>query len=67
MFRCGRYVLTDIQLGYWGTIMVMIKIQIGLGVISIPFLFMVVGMVPGVLLFLFLAIVVTCEFVASYS
>jgi len=37
----------------------MVKTQIGLGVISIPFLFMVVGMIPGVLLFTFVAVAVT--------
>lgn len=40
----------------------MTKANIGLGVLSIPFVFMEVGMVPGVILLLVLALIVMCEF-----
>lgn len=39
----------------------MTKANIGLGVLSIPFVFMEVGMVPGVILLLVLALIVMCE------
>lgn len=37
----------------------MIKVNIGLGVLAIPFLFQVVGMVPGIILFLAVAVLIT--------
>lgn len=43
-----------------GTLVVMLKTQIGLGVLSVPFLFQVMGMVPGVIAFTVVAICVTC-------
>ncbi|KAL3443725.1 transmembrane amino acid transporter protein-domain-containing protein [Aspergillus insuetus] len=38
------------SLGFLGTIVLMMKAQIGLGVLSIPYIFDSVGMIPGVLL-----------------
>lgn len=38
------------QLGWVGTIVLMVKAQVGLGVLSVPAVFDSVGMIPGVLL-----------------
>lgn len=40
----------------------MTKANIGLGVLSIPFVFMEVGMVPGVILLLVINLIIMCEF-----
>jgi amino acid permease len=39
----------------------MTKANIGLGVLSIPFVFMEVGMVPGVILLLVINLIIMCE------
>lgn len=44
----------------------MTKANIGLGVLSIPFVFMEVGMVPGVILLLILALIVMCEWLTLF-
>lgn len=56
MFCCEIYLhakssisLTIHQLGLVGTAVLMMKTQIGLGVLSIPSAFNVLGMVPGVI------------------
>jgi len=48
-------------MGYIATIFVMIKTNIGLGVLAMPFLFNVIGMVPGILLFGFMGVIFICE------
>lgn len=39
----------------------MTKANVGLGVLSIPFTFMLVGMAPGIILLFVLACIVVCE------
>lgn len=43
----------------------MTKANIGLGVLSIPFVFMEIGMIPGVLLLLILALIVMCKWLTG--
>lgn len=40
----------------------MIKTNIGLGVLAMPFLFHVIGMVPGILLFGFMGVIFICAY-----
>lgn len=49
-------------MGVWATLVVMLKTQIGLGVLSVPFLFQVIGMVPGVIAFTVTAVCITCTY-----
>ncbi len=44
------------QVGWKGTTVLMLKTQIGLGVLSIPEVFNVLGLIPGVILLLVIAI-----------
>lgn len=39
----------------------MTKANIGLGVLSIPFVFMELGMVPGVIILLVINLIIMCE------
>jgi hypothetical protein len=48
-----------LQVGWQGTAFLMMKTQIGLGVLSIPLVFDVLGMVPGVICLLIIAIITT--------
>lgn len=41
--------LINLQLGWKGTTLVMLKTQIGLGVLTIPEVFSVLGLIPGVI------------------
>lgn len=45
-----------------GAFVLMTKANIGLGVLSIPFVFMLVGVVPGVILLFVLNLIVMCKF-----
>ncbi|KAL2207215.1 hypothetical protein CC79DRAFT_704940 [Sarocladium strictum] len=47
------------SLGWIATVVVMLKIQIGLGVLSLPFVFDTIGMIPGVILLLVVGIIAT--------
>lgn len=44
-----------------GAFVLMTKANIGLGVLSIPFVFMLVGMAPGVILLFVMNLMVMCE------
>lgn len=46
--HCHSKVLTIYQVGFFGTVILMMKTQIGLGVLAIPSALQVLGMVPGV-------------------
>lgn len=48
-----------IQVGWIGTSVLMMKTQIGLGVLSIPFTFDVLGLVPGVIIMCAIAAITT--------
>lgn len=39
----------------------MIKSAFGLGVLSIPFVFQAVGIVPGIILIIFIEFITTCK------
>lgn len=45
-----------------GAFVLMTKANIGLGVLSIPFVFMQVGMVPGIILLLVINLITMCEY-----
>lgn len=47
------------QVGWLGTVALMMKTQIGLGVLSIPAVFDTLGMVPGVICMLCIAFITT--------
>lgn len=51
--------LTLVQVGWMGSAMLMLKTQIGLGVLSIPLAFDALGIIPGIICLLAIAIVVT--------
>ena len=53
------------QMGVWATLVVMLKTQVGLGIVSVPFLFQVIGMVPGVIAFTVVAVCVTSAYSSS--
>lgn len=44
-----------------GAFVLMTKANVGLGVLSIPFVFMSVGMVPGIILLIIMNIIIMCE------
>lgn len=48
-----------------GAFVLMTKANIGLGVLSIPFVFMLVGMAPGVILLFVMNLLVMCEYSES--
>lgn len=48
-----------IQVGWIGTAFLMMKTQIGLGVLSIPVVFETLGMIPGVICLLVIATITT--------
>jgi len=50
------------QVGWISTSILMTKTNVGLGVLGIPFVFQVVGIVPGVLLIVFYNFIVMCEY-----
>lgn len=47
------------QVGWLGTVALMMKTQIGLGVLSIPAVFDILGMIPGIICLLVIAIITT--------
>jgi hypothetical protein len=47
--------------GWMGTAVLMMKTQVGLGVLSIPAALQTLGMVPGVICLMVIAIMTTCE------
>lgn len=57
----GLAIIADSQVGPLGAFALMTKANIGLGVLSIPFVFMEVGMVPGVILLLVINLIIMCE------
>lgn len=55
-----RLVRTDyLQVGWLGTVALMMKTQIGLGVLSIPAVFDILGMIPGIICLLVIAVITT--------
>lgn len=48
-----------LQVGWLGTTVLMLKTQIGLGVLSIPSAFDILGLVPGVIILLVVAVITT--------
>lgn len=48
-----------IQVGWMGTAILMMKTQIGLGVLSIPLVFDTLGMIPGIIVLLCIAAITT--------
>jgi amino acid permease len=48
-----------VQVGWVGTSIIMMKTQIGLGVLSIPAAFDILGMVPGVICMMVIAVLTT--------
>lgn len=51
--------LTWFQVGFVGTIILMMKTQIGLGVLAIPSAFNILGMAPGIVCLLVMAFITT--------
>jgi len=51
--------LLEIQAGWMGASILMMKTQIGLGVLSIPLVFDTLGMIPGIIILLGIAIITT--------
>lgn len=39
----------------------MTKTNIGLGILSVPFVFMAIGLVPGIMVIIIIQIMMTCE------
>lgn len=59
-FVTFQLILTSyLQVGWIGTVALMVKTQIGLGVLSIPSAFHVLGMIPGVICLILIAIITT--------
>ena len=65
---CARYFsiqsnwhfeLIDVQVGFTGTVILMMKTQIGLGVLAIPSALDVLGMVPGIICLVAMAVITT--------
>lgn len=52
---CTIFALTSAQVGWKGTTVLMLKTQIGLGVLSIPQVFDTLGLIPGVICLLIIA------------
>lgn len=48
-----------LQVGWMGTAILMMKTQIGLGVLSIPLVFDTLGMIPGIIVLLCIAAITT--------
>lgn len=49
----------NVQVGWIGTVALMMKTQIGLGVLSIPAVFDVLGIVPGIICLIIIAAITT--------
>lgn len=47
------------QVGWLGTVALMMKTQIGLGVLSIPAVFDTLGLIPGIICLIMIAIITT--------
>lgn len=64
IWQCLRRILaysllTAAQVGWMGTAFLMMKTQIGLGVLSIPLAFDTLGLIPGVICMLTIAVITT--------
>ena len=55
------------QVGWLAASVLMMKTQVGLGVLSLPATFHTLGMVPGVIILVSIAAIWTCEFLADFS
>jgi amino acid permease len=57
------YVVTDHrpQVGKWGALVLMTKANLGLGVLALPSIFGVLGLVPGIILIIVVQTLIACE------
>lgn len=53
--------LSEMQVGYFSNCILMLKSLVGIGVLGIPSVFQIVGLIPGVILLLAIHTITLCK------